>query len=137
MRYAVLAMVIGGVCVAGCTEGARTGGLTGGALGAATGAIIGHQSGETGEGAAIGAATGALAGGLIGDQMHKSRRSNPRHLAITEIVEMSQQGVPDQVIVDEIDRTNSEYYLKAEVISYLQGKGVSDRVINYMIETGR
>jgi len=117
-------------------EKTKTGALTGGVLGAAAGGIIGHQSGHGLEGAAIGAGVGALGGGLIGNQMDKNAKaSNPEHLGILEIVDMASKGVPDDVIVDEINRTNSVYSLTSETITYLKDNGVGDKVIDAMLAT--
>jgi uncharacterized protein YcfJ len=133
-----IALVVSLFVVSGCasmSEGSKKGAATGGLLGATAGAIIGHQSGSGIEGAAIGAAGGALAGAMIGDKMENARRNNPNHFAITEIVEYAQKGVPDDVIIQQIDRTQSKYYLTTETIVYLKNNNVSDKVINYMIAT--
>lgn len=125
--------------IAGCAsmgEKAKTGTATGAVLGGIAGGVIGHQSGEGLAGAAIGAATGAIAGGLIGDKMDKARRTNPNHLRLTEIADMSTKGLPDSYLIDEIKRTDSVYYLNSELITYLKKEGVSDKVIDYMISTG-
>ncbi|RJP28058.1 MAG: hypothetical protein C4533_06200 [Candidatus Omnitrophota bacterium] len=126
---------------AGCeTAGQNTtgGAVGGGLLGAAVGGIVGHQSGHGLEGAAIGAATGAVAGGLIGNQMDKKAMAvNPNHIPITKIAEMASQGLPDAVIIDEIQRTKSKYNLNSELITYLKQNKVSDRVIDYMLSTGK
>jgi len=115
----------------------KSGALIGGIVGAGAGGIIGHQSGHGGEGAAIGAAVGAISGGLIGNQIGKSdqkaQAANPSHLGILEIVDMASQGVPDDVIIDEIRRTDSEYDLSPETIDYLKDNGVSDKVIDEML----
>ncbi len=139
----LFALALSGVfiCImAGCasmSEESQKGAVTGGLLGAAGGAVIGHQSGETGEGAALGAAAGALAGGLIGESMAKERRNNPNHIIMEKIVDYSQRGLPDDVIIDRINRTNSVYYLSAEAISYLKDNGVSTAVIDHMLSTSR
>jgi len=62
---------------------------------------------------------------------------NPAYLPIISIANMASQGVPDDVIIEEIARTCSVYKLTSEVITYLKQSNVSDRVINVMIETGR
>lgn len=124
---------------AGCeTAGPKTttGAVTGGVLGAAVGGIIGHQSGHGWEGAAIGGATGAVAGGLIGNQMDKKAMAvNPNHIPLTKIAEMTSQGLPDAVIIDEIKRTKSVYDLNSEIITYLKKNKASDRLIDYMMST--
>lgn len=61
--------------------------------------------------------------------------ANPDYLPITSIANMASQGVPDAVIIAEIERTHSVYKLSSEVITYLKQSGVSDRVIDYMLQT--
>ena len=60
---------------------------------------------------------------------------NPAFLPITEIVKMASQGVPDAVIISEIDRTRSSYILSSGIIEYLKENKVSDLVIDYMLAT--
>jgi len=118
-----------------------TGAVAGGALGAVAGGIIGYQSGHPLAGAGIGAAVGAIGGGLIGNAMDKKDKEaiavNPNHITLTKIVEMAEQGAPDAVIISEIDRTHSVYSLNSEIISYLKQHKVSDKVIDYMMNTGK
>ena len=125
------------VFTAGCAsmgEKAKTGTVAGGLLGAAVGGIVGHQSGHGIEGAAIGGAVGVLSGGLIGNQMdEKALAANPDHITVIKIVELTAKGIPDAVIISEIQRTKSVYTLTSEVITYLKENGVSDRVIDYML----
>lgn len=115
----------------------KTGAVAGGLIGATAGGIIGHQSGSGLEGAAIGAAVGALSGGLIGSAMDdadkKALAVNPSHITLMKIAEMGSQGVPDSVIIGEIQRTRSTYQLNSEIITYLKNNKVSDKVIDYMI----
>ena len=122
-------------------EKTKGGALIGGIVGAGAGGIIGHQSGHGLEGAAIGAAVGALSGGLIGSQLDKAdqeaKATNPSHLGILQIVDMASKGVPDDVIIDEINRTKSVYNLTSEVISYLKENKVSDKVIDEMLATSK
>lgn len=58
-------------------------------------------------------------------------------LSISDIIDMSIKGVPDDVIIDEIRRTGSVFRLTAQTIDYLKQKGVTDRVIDYMLDTYR
>lgn len=123
------------------TTGPKTkqGAVGGGLIGAAAGGIIGHQSGHGLEGAGIGAAVGALSGALIGSSMDQMDRralaTNPEHLTIVKIAEMGREGVPEAVILSEIQRTRSTYHLNSEIITYLKQNKVSDRVIDYMLLT--
>lgn len=125
--------------VVGCAsmgEKATTGTVVGGIVGAAAGGIIGHQSGHGLEGAAIGGAVGAVSGGLVGNQMDKKAlANNPNHITVIKVAEMAKQGVPDDVIISELQRTKSVYQLTSEVIAYLKDNKVGDKVINYMLTT--
>jgi len=122
------------------TEGAVIGGL----LGATAGGIIGHQSGHGGEGAGIGIAAGVLTGALVGAQIKKTDQSalgttaggaqgtNANQMAIQQIVDLSKQGVNEDVIVDRIRLSNSRYSLTVADIDYLKQQGVTQKVINAM-----
>lgn len=129
----LMAVMIFSGCVA--DEGARKGAITGGLLGAVAGGIIGHQSGRGLEGAAIGATAGAIGGGIFGSEQ-RSLKSNPSHITISSIAQMALDGVPEGVIISDIRQTNSTYNLNSEAISFLKSKGVSDRIIDYMLSTG-
>lgn len=129
---------------AGCESMGKktsTGAVAGGLLGAAAGGIIGHQSGHGLEGAGIGVAVGALGGGLVGHSMDESDKKamavNPNHITVMAIADMATKGVPDDVIISEIQRTHSVYQLSSEVITYLKQNKVSDKVIDYMLSTNK
>jgi len=131
--------------VIGCQSSpnrAPEGALIGGLLGAGAGTIIGNQSknrdkGRT-EGAIIGGAVGALTGALAGSQMQKQPAQAPgaavnqNQMSIQQIVNMSSQGVNEDVIVDRIRLTNSKFNLTPDDINYLRQNGVSQKVINAM-----
>jgi len=123
------------------------GGVIGGVLGAAAGGIIGHQSGHGGEGAGIGLAAGALTGALIGSQINKpaaqnqsvpatgaqgSSQANPNQITTQQIIEMSNQGIHEAVIIDKIKITNSRFNLSASDIENLRKQNVSQKVIDAM-----
>ncbi len=63
--------------------------------------------------------------------------NNPSYLPVTSIVNMASQGVPESVIISEIERTKSRYKLDSETITYLKQNGVSDAVIDYMLKTNQ
>lgn len=130
------------VALSGCESmgpKSEKGTVVGGLVGAAAGGIIGNQVGNPLIGAGIGAATGAVAGGLLGDAWDKQDKAalavNPNHLALTKIAEMGDQGIPDAVIISEIQRTHSVYQLNSEIITYLKQHKVSDKVVDYMMST--
>jgi outer membrane lipoprotein SlyB len=131
----------------GCSTMSNTdnGILGGGALGAATGAVIGHATGHTGAGALIGGAVGAVSGGLVGNAVDKSEEkqaamvaaaNGPRGpLGVTNIAQMAQAHVSDDVIVSQIRSTGSVFRLSPEDIIWLKQNGVSDPVVQEMQAT--
>lgn len=137
---------------AGCQSSPnRTGegALMGGLLGAGAGAIIGNQAhdrdqGRT-QGALIGGVVGALGGALAGSQVQKqpqqqpqqqtvqqAQAANPNQMPIQQIVDMSKQGVNEDVIVDRIRMSNSKYSLSVTDVEYLRGQRVTQKVISAM-----
>ncbi|MDD5408725.1 MAG: glycine zipper domain-containing protein [Candidatus Omnitrophica bacterium] len=141
-KVTLTGILIMGLLMAGCESmgpKSTTGAVAGGLIGAGAGGIIGHQVGHGLGGAAIGAAVGAITGGLIGDQLDKAdqmgRENNPQYLTLMSIAEMGKKGLPDDVIISEIQRTHSRYHLTSEVIKYLKENKVSDKVIDYMLSS--
>lgn len=141
----------------GCaTSGPNTqsGAILGAGLGAIAGAIIGHQTGRAGSGAAVGAGLGAIAGGIMGnavdrteyDSAIRARRSRAEAeqalrevrsrnaLSLSDIVQMANAGVSDEVIIAKIDQSNATFDLSSSDIIRLERSKVSDRVIEHMLE---
>ena len=128
-----------------CESKAGTGALAGAGIGAVGGGLIGG-----GTGALIGGAVGATTGAVIGASLDASDRSslekqsprtlkkidNGEKLSPDDIKKMSRAGINDEVIISQIDATNSIFYLSSADIIDLKKSGVSQRVINYMIQTG-
>ncbi|MFA6350223.1 MAG: glycine zipper 2TM domain-containing protein [Candidatus Omnitrophota bacterium] len=131
------------------------GSVIGGVIGAAAGGIIGHQMGRGAEGAAIGAATGVGAGALIGAQIEKpgqkkeetseqaattaatattaeATTADNAQLTVSQVVDMSKQGVSESIIIDKIRSTNSKFTLTQQDSDYLIKQGVSQKVIDVM-----
>jgi outer membrane lipoprotein SlyB len=149
MAGGVLLLAIGCQTPEGRTDRTATGALTGAALGAGTGAIIGSATGRAGEGAAIGAALGALTGGIIGHSIDQAQRETlaqqspqtlqrldqGRPLALADIKALSRAGVSDDIIKSQIRNTRSVYYLGTAEILELKEAGVSEKVIDFMINT--
>ena len=130
----------------GCQSKAGTGALVGAGVGAAGGALITGS----GTGALIGAGVGAASGALIGAALDESDRraldkESPRttrkidrgeELSMRDIKSMSKAGISDNVIISQIDATHSTFSLTSADIIDLKKAGVSQKVINYMIQTG-
>ncbi|HSX25520.1 MAG TPA: hypothetical protein VLE89_00760 [Chlamydiales bacterium] len=129
-----------------CATNTGTGVIAGVSVGAGVGGAIGG-----GGGALIGSAAGVIAGGLIGagldEQDRKTiERTSPRTvdrmdrgdpLTLNDVIKLSQGGVNDDTIMNYIRDTKSNYNLSQAQIRRLQDAGVSQSVINYMVETGR
>ena len=150
--------------VMGCETKAQTGALVGALGGAAIGGAIGsHSHARAGEGAAIGAAAGAVGGLLVGHAMDKADekkarardryeyndrsgsaygyRSTPTGatgaMSRRDVMEWSDRGVSDEVIIDRIERSGQVFRLTAAEQNELRDAGVSERVIRAMKNTAR
>lgn len=127
-----------------CQSKTATGVLAGGVVGAGIGGAVGG-----GQGALIGGAAGVIGGGLIGAALDEQDRkvmeqSSPRTvdrmdrgepLTINDVIRLSQGGVSDKTIIQYMQKTNSTYSLSQAQIRRLQDGGVSQKVINYMVDT--
>ena len=125
-----------------------TGALTGGAVGAVSGAAIGGER-HSGEDALIGAAVGAVAGGLIGNSMDRQQQERLRQqapqtytrvdqgqpLSVADVKALARAGINDDVIISQIRNSRTVYHLSAADIIDLRDAGVSNRVIDFMINT--
>jgi outer membrane lipoprotein SlyB len=145
MKKCFFALLIFGLMATGCETKTGTGAIAGGGLGALTGGLIGG-----GKGALIGGAVGAIGGGLVGAALDEQDRkimeqSSPRTvermdrgepLTISDVIKLSQGGVSDESIIRYLKKTESTYNLSQAQINRLKDAGVSQRVINYMVNTG-
>jgi uncharacterized protein YcfJ len=131
--------------VSGCATHTGTDALAGGALGAGTGALIGSATGHAGTGALIGAGVGAVGGAVVGDALDKSEqreaiRAQPSmtgYLSIQDVVYMTQSNVHESTIIKEIQSSRSIFNLTPADIIFLKEQGVSENVINTMIDSNR
>lgn len=142
--YYLLGMAI--VATYGCATNAGTGAIAGGTIGAGSGALIAGSGGAL-IGVAVGAGTAALVGASLDEQDRRvMEQSSPRTidrmdrgepLTINDVIKLSQGGVNDVSVIRYIRDTASSYQLSQAQIRRLQDAGVSQRIINYMIETGK
>ena len=130
----------------GCGSRAGTGAVVGGAIGAGTGALIGQ-----GEGALIGGAVGVAAGALMGSYLDEQERqvmerTSPRTveridrgelLTVNDVIKLSQGGISDETIIQYINNSGASYNLSQAQVRRMQEAGVSQRVINFMINSGK
>ena len=146
--YVSVGILLPVLLTTGCSSLSNTegGALAGGALGAGTGALIGKATGHTGAGALIGAGVGAVSGGLVGNAIDKSEEktaamvaaaNNPPRgpLGITDVAQLAQAHVSDQVIIDQIRTTGSVFHLSSTDTIWLKQNGVSDPVVQEMLAT--
>ena len=56
-------------------------------------------------------------------------------VTVSEVIRMSEEGVPAETIVKKMRDSKSVYRLIAAQLAYLHDQGVADRVINYMQQT--
>lgn len=142
-------MMVGCETPEGRMDRTASGALIGGALGAGTGAIIGSHGGHAGSGAVIGGALGALTGGIIGNAMDQQQRETlaqqspdtlrrvegGQPLGLADIKALSKAGMSDEVILSQIRNSRTVYRLTTAEIIDLKDSGVSQRVIDFMINT--
>jgi outer membrane lipoprotein SlyB len=150
----ILAMAASAVVFTGCEypngdpNYTGSGALVGGGAGAVTGAAIGGER-HGGEDALIGAAVGAVAGGLIGNSMDRQQQERLRQqapqtytrvdqgqpLSVADVKALAAAGVGDNVIISQIRNSRTVYHLSAADIIDLRNAGVSNQVIDFMINT--
>ena len=137
--------VTGCISPAGRPDYTASGALAGGA----TGAIVGSMARNPGAGALVGGAVGAVVGGLIGHGMDQAQEAQLRAQAPQTLqrVEQSQPltladgkalakaGVSDDLVIGQIRNSRTVYHLNAADIIDLKNSGVSERIIDFMINT--
>jgi outer membrane lipoprotein SlyB len=146
---AILLGAVGCETPSGRTDYTGGGALTGAAVGAGTGAIIGGATRHAGEGALIGGAVGALSGAIIGSAIQQSQREriqeqNPQTLVrvdrgqpltLADVKALTKAGVSDEVIISQSRTSRTVYRLAANEIIELHDAGVSNKVIDFMVNT--
>ena len=60
---------------------------------------------------------------------------NKRPVTVSEVVRMSEEGLPPETIVNKMRDSETVYRLSAAQLAQLHDQGVQDQVINYMQET--
>ena len=149
LSVASLAVLLSG-CVNpdGSQNNTGTGALIGGAFGALTGAAIGGRH-HGGQDALIGAAVGAVAGGLIGNAADREQEARLKAqapqtyarigqgtpLSIADVKALAKAGISEDVIINQIHNSRTIFHLSAADIIDLRDAGVTNKVVNYMIDT--
>jgi outer membrane lipoprotein SlyB len=132
----------------GTQNNTGSGALIGGALGAITGAAIGGRN-HGGQDALIGAAAGLVAGGLIGNSMDREQEAQLKAqapetyahvdqgqpLTVADVKALAKAGVSEDVIISQISNSHTVFHLSSADIIDLRDSGVTDKVVNFMINT--
>jgi outer membrane lipoprotein SlyB len=132
----------------GTVNNTGTAAVMGGALGALTGAAVGGYR-HGGQDALIGAAAGMVAGGLVGYSMDREQEARLKAqapqtyaqvdqgqpLAVADVKAMAKAGVDEDVIISQITSSHTVFHLTSADIIDLRDAGVSDKVVNFMINT--
>jgi hypothetical protein len=153
MKRSVYLLVAGvvGISMAGCyTPQGRPDYTASGALaGGATGAMVGSMGGRSGPGALVGGAVGAVIGGLIGHGMDRTQEAQLRAqspqtlqrveqgqpLTVPDVQALVRANISDDLIISQIRNSRTVYHLTTADIIALKNSGVSERVIDFMINT--
>lgn len=119
------------------------GAAIGGVAGALAGAAIGKHNKETAAGALIGGAVGLVTGAAIGNardtQIERARieeqmrwQAASQAISLQDVISMSQSGVSDGVIINQIQRHGVQRRLEVSDVIALHQQGVSEAVITMM-----
>ncbi|MGA9778225.1 MAG: YXWGXW repeat-containing protein [Limisphaerales bacterium] len=154
LNVLTLAAAISAVVLTGCQypngepNNTASGALIGGAMGAIAGAAIGGPR-NGGAGALIGAAAGAITGGVIGNSMDQEQAAELRAqapqtyvrvqqgqpLSLADVKALAAARVSDDVIINQIRNSHTVFHLSTADIIDLHNSGVSENVINFMINS--
>jgi hypothetical protein len=151
-RYGYLWVVaIMGISIAGCysPQGRPDYTASGALAGGATGAIVGSMARHPGPGAVVGGAVGAVVGGLIGHGLDQAQEAQLRAqapqtmqridqgqpLTVVDVKSLAKAGISDDLIISQIRNSRTVYYLTTADIIDLKNAGVSERIIDFMINT--
>ena len=154
VKVLTLGVAVSAVLLAGCQypngepNNTASGALIGGAMGAIAGAVIGGPR-DGGAGALIGAAAGAITGSVIGNSMDQEQAAELRAqapqtyvrvqqgqpLSASDIKALAAANVSDDVIISQIRNSHTVFHLSTSDIIDLHNAGVSENVINFMINT--
>ncbi len=143
-KCALLCIVMVGMATTSCQNKTETGALTGAGIGAAAGAII--DGGGAG-GVLIGGAIGALTGGFVGhhldeEERQKAERRSPgitnrieeqQSLTVADVIALLQAQVDEKVIMQQIEKSHTQFNLTTRQIIELKDNGASRELISFMV----
>lgn len=147
----LLVYALVGISLTGCMspQGRPDYTASGALAGAATGAIIGSTARHPGPAGAVGAAVGALVGGLIGHGLDQEQEAQLRAqypqtlqrveqsqpLTVADVESLVRARVGDDLVISQIRNSRTVYQLKTADIIHLKNAGVSEKIIDFMINT--
>lgn len=143
MRYILLILM---TPMIGCATHEGTGAAVGGLMGAGAGAIVGKAAGNTGAGALLGAGVGALAGAAVGNAEDKKEHreavvaasaTSIGPMSINDVIKLTQSQVNETTIIKQIQTSRTVFQLSPDDVVSLKSYGVSDNVINAMLDSAR
>lgn len=150
-KSSLLAICFCATFLVGCAgmSPSERGAVTGAGLGALGGALYGEKnSGHTTEGAAIGALAGAVAGSMIGQAeenemiqqaAHEEQmraHAQARAITMSDILTMHANGISDEIIIKSIQNRGSSVNMSAQNIIYLKEQGLSENLIQRIMDLG-
>lgn len=133
----------------GCATHEGTGAAVGGLVGAGTGAVIGKAAGNTGAGALLGAGVGALTGAAIGNAEDRKEHREAMvaqaqasatvqgPMTLNDVIKLTQSQVNEVTIVKQIQSSRTVFQLTPDEVVMLKSYGVTDMVINAMLDSAR
>ena len=147
----LLLVIVTGISTSGCTSpSGRPDNTASGALaGGAAGAIIGSMSHSRGPAGLVGAAVGAVVGGLIGHGMDQNQEAQLRAqapqtlqrleqsqpLSVADVKALAKAGIGDDLVISQVRNSRTVYHLSTADILDLKNSGVSEKIIDFMINT--
>lgn len=109
-------------------------------------AVIGSLTRDPAAGVLGGGAVGAVVGGLIGHGMGQAQEAQLRAqtlqrveqgqpLTVADVQALVKAGVGDDLVISQIRNSRTVYYLTTADIIALKNSGVSEKAIDFMINT--
>lgn len=137
----VIAVIV--MSIMGCTTPQGRRDYT--ATGALTGALVGSLTRHPGPGALV----GAVIGGIIGHGMDQAQEAqlraqapqtlqrveNGQPLTVEDVQSLVKAGISDDLIISQIRNSRTVYRLTTADIIALKNAGVSEKIIDFMINT--
>ena len=146
-----LVFALAGIMLTGCMspQGRPDYTASGALAGGATGAMIGSMGRHPGPAGVVGAAVGAVVGGIIGHGMDQEQEAHLRAqspqtiqrieqsqpLAIADVISLVKAGVSDDLVISQIRHSRTIYHLRSAEIIELKNTGISEKIIDFMINT--